>query len=333
MIKIPYDQVIAQIREKSGLSDDEINARVQAKLDQLSGLISKEGASYIIANELGVNLFQSLAGKLKIEKLVPGIKNSEVLVKVQNIFDIKEFNTNGREGKVGAMIVGDETGTSRLVFWNDQTDFISNIKQDDILKITNSFIKDNNGNVELHINDQTKLEINPEGEIVEITNSTKFQSLSSRKKINELKEEEFVEIIGTIVQVFDINFFEICPVCSKRLKYLNEDFSCSEHGNQDPNYSYVFNLVLDDGTETIRVALFKDQLQSILEKNHEEIILYKENPCLQEIKDHLLGRIIKITGKVKKNTMFDRLDFLARTIDLNPDPVKELELLNSTNQN
>ena len=59
MFKLPLQDIINKIKEKTELSEAEINSKINQKLDQLSGLISKEGAAHIIANELGVkNTYQ-----------------------------------------------------------------------------------------------------------------------------------------------------------------------------------------------------------------------------------------------------------------------------------
>ena len=69
MIQIPYEQVIDKIKETSGLDNAAIELKIRNKLDQLSGLISKEGAAHIVANELGVKLFEKVSGKVKIRLL------------------------------------------------------------------------------------------------------------------------------------------------------------------------------------------------------------------------------------------------------------------------
>ena len=40
MIKIPYEEIISKITKESGLSETEINNKINQKLNQLSGLIS-----------------------------------------------------------------------------------------------------------------------------------------------------------------------------------------------------------------------------------------------------------------------------------------------------
>ena len=45
----------------------------------------------------------------------------------------------------------------------------------------------------------------------------------------------------------------------------------------------------------------------------------------EEIKTELLGNIIKIGGRVKKNLFFDRLEFVANDVTLNPNPEEEIK--------
>ena len=127
---------------------------------------------------------------------------------------------------------------------------------------------------------------------------------AQRKSIKDLQEqEERADILGTIVQVFDLKFFE------------------NQYGA-----SYVFNVILDDGTDTIRCAFFKIQADRLAGKKPEEMQKYKENPeAFAEVKNELLGQIIKCIGKVKINEMFNRKEFTVQLVDRDPSPQEELK--------
>jgi len=326
MIKIPYDQILEKITKEANISEDEINEKINSKMKQLSGLISKEGAAHIVANELGIKLFDSFSGKLQIKNIVSGLRNVETVGKVTQTYELREFTTNERQGKVASFVMGDETGSIRVVMWGNQADNISNIKADTIVKIIGSYVKVNNGFNELHLNERSKLIINPEGETVEVK-----QNISERKSINQLTENSYsVEILSTIVQVFDPRFFEVCPQCNKRVKNEDGSFMCREHKQVDPDYSYVLNLIADDGTETIRTVFFRETMEKLLNSNKEKILQYKENPeKFEEKKTELLGNIIKINGRVKKNLFFDRLELVVNNITLNPNPEEEIKRLDN----
>ena len=61
MFNLRYDEIVNKIIKEKGLTKEDIESRVNSKLQQLSGLISKEGAAHIVANELGVNLYEDIA--------------------------------------------------------------------------------------------------------------------------------------------------------------------------------------------------------------------------------------------------------------------------------
>ncbi len=325
MIKIPYEQIVERIGKETKISESEINGKIDSKMKQLSGLISKEGAAHIVANELGIKLFDTFTGKLQIKNILAGLRNVETVGKVLQTYELREFTTNDRQGKIASLVIGDETGTIRVVMWGDQADNIKNISKGTILKIIGSYVKDNNGTIELHLNDRSKLLINPEGETVKEIK----QNNTERKSINQLTENDSsVEILGTIVQIFEPRFFEICPQCSKRTKNVEGAFSCPEHNNIEPDYSYVLNLIVDDGTENIRTVFFRDSMEKLINLNKEKILVYKDNPeKFEDIKTELLGNIIKINGRVKKNLFFDRIEIVANDVFLNPDPEQEIKRL------
>jgi replication factor A1 len=328
MISMPYNEIISKIKEKTSISDDEINNKIKAKLDQLSGLISKEGAAHIIANELGVKLFEQVSGKLQIKNILTGMRDVETVGKVIRKSEVRKFQVNSREGKVGNIFIGDETGTIRVVCWGSKTDELSKINEGDIIKIKSGYIKENNGVKEIHLNDRSILSINPSGET--ITNVAKMvRPEATRKKITELNESSInVELFGTIVQSFEPRFFEVCPQCNKRVKSIDGTFLCEEHKNVVPSYSYVLNLVLDDGTETIRTVFFRDQVNKLLGKTKDQVLEYRnKTPEFEVVKNDLLGKQIKVTGRTTKNAMFDRLEFITNDVNTNPDPKEEIAKL------
>ena len=93
IIQIPYDQIIEKIKTSTNISDTDIQAKIDDKLKQLSGLISKEGAAHIIANQLGVKLIEKTSGRLEIKNILSGMRDVETVGKVQAVYDIKEFTT------------------------------------------------------------------------------------------------------------------------------------------------------------------------------------------------------------------------------------------------
>ncbi len=324
MIKIPYEYLLEKIKTTTGLTNEQIEAKLQEKMEQLSGLISKEGAAHILANELGVKSSQQESA-LKITMLYAGLKTGEILGKVIRKFDVREFTSGERSGKVGTFIIGDETGTIRVTCWHDQTKEMASLQENDIVLIKDASVRENRGALELHLNERTKLVRNPEGKTIENIKQ-KSDEHALRKQIKALGEgDSNIEVMGTIVQVYDIKFYERCPVCRKRIREQEIGFQCPEHGIIKPEYSYVMNVYLDDGSGNIRVVFFGNQIQQLLKKTDDELQMYRTAPeGFEKIKTDMLGELVKITGKVTKNLMFERLEFVAGKVETSINPEEEI---------
>ncbi|MFH0875488.1 MAG: OB-fold nucleic acid binding domain-containing protein [archaeon] len=326
MIKIPKETVIAKIKEKTGLSESEIDKKIKEKLNSLSGLISEEGAAHIVANQLGVKLVLE-ANSQKIKDIIPGLKNVDVTGKIVRKYELKEFESKDRKGKLISFLLGDETGVIRAVAWNDKADLFTDINENEVIKIEAGYSKENRENkAELHLGDRAKVSKVKDVKI-DIA-QTNVQSQFERKKIDQLNGgEDNIEILGTIVQTFDPKFFEVCPNCAKRARQQGDLFVCDEHGSVTPNYSYVMNLVIDDGSANIRAVLWKNQTQRLLLKTDEEILSLR-NSSFEEVKTDLLGKIVKLSGRCTKNAMFERLEFVVQLVYAAPDPEEEIARLN-----
>lgn len=310
MIRIPYADIVAKIKAKTNLSESDIQAKVDAKCAQLAGLVSKDGAAHIIANELGVKLVEH-GGRQKIKDVFAGMRSVEIVGKITQIYEPKEFaRSDGTQSSVGSFVLGDETGTLRVVCWGDQTQQLKELQTGMIVLVSNAMSKDNQrGYKELHLNDQSRLIKNPPGELV---GEVKLQERAPRKQIKELSEADLnVELVGTITGSFNPKFFEVCPMCNKSAK----NGTCASHGQVTPNYSCVFNVTLDDGSENIRLVFFRNQMERLLNKTTDEVLAYRLAPeSFEPVHSDLLGRMIRVVGKANKNMFFDRLEFVAQLV-------------------
>ena len=327
MINIPYADIIQRIKDEKTISDEELSSRIKQKMEQLSGLISKEGAAYIVANDLGVKLIQT-EGKVPIRNIVAGMRSVETAGRVVRKFDVVEFAKDDKRGKVGSFLLADETGQMRVTAWHDQTKALENFKEGDVVRIINGYVRSNNGQKELHLNDKSRVIVNPPG--VEVKGvSVQTAPQASRKKISELAEnEQNVEVFATVVQVYDPRYFEQCPQCRKRPVQRDDGYMCEEHGSIKPDYGYVANVVLDDGSDSIRAVMFREQMQQLFKKSDQELLAMRASiESLEPLKTELLGEQIIVKGRVVKSSMFDRLEIIANKVIRDVDPKQEIERL------
>ncbi|MBI4163856.1 MAG: hypothetical protein HY512_03260 [Candidatus Aenigmarchaeota archaeon] len=309
------DELIQKISKASGVKVEEVEKRVQEKQDELSGLISKEGAAYIVGRELGVNLIKEGKRELKIKNLVAGLNAVDIKLEILKVFEKRDYEKNGKRGSVLNLLVEDETGKTRLVLWGQDTDLVadSQLTEGDVIKVNRATVKKNNfGEVELGLGKGGSIEKVGRSEGFKKSAKTGLD-LHTRVDIADIRDGYF-EIRGCIVQVFKRTpFFFVCPKCDGKL----DGKICGKDGEVEPKKQLIISAVVDDGTGTIRTVFFRELAQKIVGKTD------SENP--EEIYGKIkLGQEYVIKGKVKKSNFSGELEMVANFVD-DVDPKKEAE--------
>ncbi len=293
-----YAQLIERIAQIAHLPLQDIERKVEAKRAKLSGLISKEGAAQIIAAELGINFEKE---RIKLGELMQGMKRAHVVGKIVDLFPVRTYSKNGKEGKVATFTLADETSRVRTVLWDmSHISLIENetFKVGDMLEISNAAVR----NGELHLSAFSDIKQSSE-QFASVAIGKSFSLL----KLSEVKSGQSLKTRAFIVQAFDPRYFEVCPDCGR--KVMEE--ACSTHGKVVPRKRSLLNLVLDDGSETIRGVLFHDQILK-LGISEEEIFSLER---FQEKKQALLGEEKIFTGNVRSNTLYNTIEFIIEGID------------------
>ncbi|MDD4563615.1 MAG: OB-fold nucleic acid binding domain-containing protein [Candidatus Nanoarchaeia archaeon] len=295
-----YDLLIDRISKASNIEKDEIERRVEAKKAKLSGLISKEGAAQIIAAELGISFENQ---DLKISEIMPGMRKVNVIGKIINLFPVREYEKNGKSGKVSNFILADETGNCRVVLWDmNHISLIENseIKEEDSVEIKNASIRNN----EIHLSGFSEFKKSNK-----TFDNVLTKKVTKEETIDEIQNGQSVKLRGLVVQVFPVRYYNICPDCGKKVVDENGFYNCNEHGKVEPKKRGILNLVLDDGNESIRVVIFGENINSL--GNEQEL----EDPeKFNTFKDDLLGTEIYIEGNVRRNSLFNNLELIATNV-------------------
>ncbi len=296
-----YNKILEKISRVSGKTEEEISRLVEAKRAKLSGLISREGAAQIIAAELGINFDKE---KIKVNELLPGIKKVNILGKIIRLFPVKEYHTNNREGKIGSMILADETGNVRVVLWDtSHIDLLEKgmIKDGDVIEISNANFR----NTEVHLTGFS--DIKKSSEIIE---NVKTALDYSEKKISDLSLGGGFKIRATIVQAFEPKFFLTCPECKTKALEDVDGYKCEKHGKILPEKRSLLSIILDDGSSSIRSVLFSEQLSS-LGISQEDLTQEK----IQGTRTNLLGKESFFSGSVRQNKLFNTKEFFISSIE------------------
>jgi len=296
-----YELLVDRIAKSAGLEKEEVERRVEAKKAKLSGLISREGAAQIIASELGISFEDQ---DLKINELMPGMKRINVVVKVLNIFPVREFEKNGRSGKVANFVIADETGNTRAVLWDtNHIDLIEKgiVKIGDVVEIKNASTRDS----EIHLSGFSELKKSNAS-----MGDVKTEAMTVEKSLDEVHQGQNVRVRGTIVQIFQPRFYSVCPECNKKVVSEGEIFRCVEHGAIMPKNRAILNFVLDDGTETMRIVMFSDSISLLIPEED-----LKNGEKAATFRDDFLGTEIYLSGNVKRNQLFNNLEIVASNVE------------------
>jgi ssDNA-binding replication factor A large subunit len=288
-----YDSLLDRICRASGVAKDEVERRVEAKRAKLSGLISKEGAAQIVAAELGVSFENE---QLKLSELVQGMRKANVVGKITRVFPIREYKKNGREGRVANFLLGDETSNVRVVLWDENHIKLiadGKIKEGDVVQISSGGVR----NGELHLSGFSDI-------------------VKSKEKLAKVKEaQEFAEVRLKDLQVGNNVKTRAVIVQTFEPKYFNDKESGEKRA--------LLNLVLDDGTETVRAVMFGKTINSLGLGDNEVFDLEKFNGRKMDI----LGEEKFFVGSVRMNAFFNRIEFSVNSVEsVNADELlKKLE--------
>jgi len=238
---------INKIIEDTGLSKAEIQSLVEEKKEELKGLISDEGALFVIAKELGVEVSgenQELLNEieLNISDITLNMKNIVLVGRIKDIFNLNSFKkSNGEVGYVGAFKLHDNTGDIRIVLWDDQVNVFKDerFEKNEIVKILNGNAKQGRyGGIEIHIGRFSKIVLAPED-----VDYKKYPKIKEEfKLINEINEN-----LGSI---------------SIEGKVMNRS-PVREFTRKDGQNGKVCSLSVRDSSGKTRISFWNDDIDKI----------------------------------------------------------------------
>ncbi len=313
MIKASYEELVKLIANSAKIDASEVISKVNEKKARLSDLISLEGAAQIVAAELGVSFDKQ---KVKVDGLLVGMRKVSLVSKILRVYPIRSFKTKTREGKVANLILGDDSGTVKGVLWDlkhikELED--GNIKEGSTVEINEGNVRQGQFGKELHLGSTSQFKLS--SAIMENVAEFKPQVQAAvQKKISELAENDRAAVRAVVVQAFEPKFFSVCPECGRKPMMEGDKFKCNDHGMVIPKERSLMSVVLDDGTANIRAVGFNEVIAKLFKVKEEEI------RGLADRKNDILGKEIIFTGRVRKNKMFDNLEFImSGTEEIDPE--------------
>jgi len=221
---------VANIYERlaNTISREEFVERVNQKVEDMSGLCDEKTAAMLIAHELGIDAI------VQIGQIDGQTRAVAFVGKLSRISPTREFSRNGDVGHVANLVVSDETGSIRVVLWNDLAKHVEELQIGQTLKI-GGVVKE--GPYGLEVNAR-------EIEVDESVPKTEAVSSKDKETIADLTAGlNAVEISGIILDVGSVRTF------SKR----------------DGSVGKVSNITIGDETGRVRVTLWDEMAEKAVD--------------------------------------------------------------------
>lgn len=246
-------EIIGQIAEQSKRKPSDISRLIEEKQHKFAGLLTESGAAFMVAKDLGLQLGADSMKKALVSQLKDGMQSIDLLVRVMQVFQPKEFEKNGKKGKLCNLVVADSTGETRLTVWHDDVDIVlrKGVKRGSVLQLKNCYVKEFNGRVQVGLAYNGSIEVNPK----EISFEKLPAANSAKAKVSELKEGmNDVNLAARVLRIFPAKEFER---------------TAQKAGGKGS----VVNFLVADETGTVRATAWNDLVN--------QVALLKENDLVE----------------------------------------------------
>jgi len=343
MSEMKAEAYINKIIESTGLTRKEIQNMVEDKKKELKGLISEEGALFVIARELGVDVKEENKDLMKdidifISDITYNMKNINITGRIKEIYNVNKFNkADGGIGYVGSFLLHDKTGDIRIVLWDDQINVFNedNFQQNEMVKIVNGIARKGKfEDKEIHVGRFGKVILSPDDvdykkypkikyELININDvNLNLKSISLEGKVIQLSPiKEFTRKNGESGKVGSLSLLD--STGSIRITFWNDDTEKLEAlkvndvisiSNLNPRLSSLDSKTIDMYASKYSV------IKKIQKKIQIEVGLIKNINKLQENRG-----IVSFKGKITS------LDDLKEIISKSGEPLSLLGFIVSDN--
>lgn len=234
------EKIKQAISRHTGKSPEEIDSMVKAKTEKFSGLLTEAGAAYMIAKELGMKTQAVMEKNTKISELKSGMANVNVVGAIKAVFPPKEFDKNGRKGKLQNITLTDGTGEVRATFWNTDIEKFTSLGlgKGDTLKFSNCSVTPYNDLLQLNLNYSSAVAAAPPEDKIAVP-----------------------EIAPKIVSMNDLDagMNDVCVKVKIKSVFPEKEFS-NERGK-----GKVMNFVIAEGMREMRATAWNEMCDKVSE--------------------------------------------------------------------
>jgi replication factor A1 len=226
---------------KPNLTREAVEMLIDEEKAKAAGLLTEEAAAHLVASNLGLDgAGQRIEAKLRIGDITSGLSDVSLTARVIHMFPARTFQrSDGREGKVLRMLVGDSSGSIAAVFWDEKADevAVSKVSQGKIIRILHGYTRERRGEIQINVGNRGQIYMEPLDAIDEdFPNPEAFYVTPG-----EIHKPGTYNLTGVMVDKYPISTFS----------------------RRDGSEGRVTRIVLEEGGGRINLVLWDDKVDEI----------------------------------------------------------------------
>jgi len=239
MVVYDFDSLLDEVlSRRPELTRDQVMEQIQVKKrDVGAGFLTDQGALFLIAGELGVQLKHMTSTDLTLKDIYAGANDITIVARVLGVYPISEYKRkDGGVGRYRKLSLFDKDNVTRLTIWEDNQDAIKleGISVDTPVRVSNGYVKPGlDGKPSLNLGKRGKIEALSDDSIV-----SRLTPLSKLvRKIGEVEEEQTMPAVQGVA-------------------YSGSRFSSFTRSDGSPGSLSQFELTEDAGKSRMRVVIW-----------------------------------------------------------------------------
>lgn len=328
-----FDMLVSQLTKlKPETSRDRILSLVEEKKTKVGGgYLTDQGALFLVASDLGVNLSYSKQDITKLEALTPDLQNVNVEAKVLATSPAKLFTrkSDSKTGLLAKLIVYDDTSTCSVSLWDSKAPLpISlDLKPGDDVKLASAYVRTGlDGSIVLNLGEK--------GTIERMSSKSEYKQIEERAIPIELilDQARFLVVTGIVNERPRTTKFNRADGTSGNLIRFSLRSESEENRqmrvvvweNPNPVFQNLSNgerITLVNVKSKLERNQAADGLAESLELHGDEstsILEYSEETLHWMKKNSADLRILNEGEKKNTSSASDPLPFIARVLSIGP---------------
>ncbi|MFW9895885.1 MAG: hypothetical protein ACFFD7_08795 [Candidatus Thorarchaeota archaeon] len=239
--------------------------------------------------------------------------------KITSIDNLKTVESkSGEHISLLGFIVSDDTDGIRVTLWGEfAEEFSEKLSNGQGLLLKDVMVRYSNFSQrnEISLINESTIELKDfEIENLKMIDRTKTKAQinfsGNYTKIDSINASMNIEIKGFIAKdLTNITIYEACTKCFKKVD------NCLCNDVNQTEFRMIINLIIDDGTGSIRATFMGDIAEKLIMVKTEKLVQIKETPdfdkFLEKKSSELLGKDILIRGKTKFNDYSNSYEIMA----------------------